>query len=83
MKLSVSSAVATFGAKAKDKLANPVASGQPEDHLRAPFEHFLGDLAELSNLPRAKVVAVGESSLSDLKARPDYAVTVHHAFAGR
>ena len=43
---------------------------------------MLADLAELSNLPRAKVVAVGEPSVSDLKARPDYAVTVHDALVG-
>ena len=82
MKPSVSTVIAAFGAKAKAKLANPGASGEPEDQLRAPFETLLADLAELSNIPRAKVAAVGESSLSDLKTRPDYAVTVHHALVG-
>src|SRR3989442_2454282 len=80
--LSIGSAIATFGAKAKSKLANPGVTGEPEDQLRAPFEQLLADLAELSNVPRTKVVAVGESSLSDLKTRPDYAVTVHNALAG-
>jgi len=79
---SLSSAISTFGAKARDKLANPVVSGQPEDQLRAPFEQLLGDLAELVNLPRTAVTAVGESSLADLKTRPDYAVTVHKALVG-
>ncbi len=44
MALTLKSAIATFGAKAKEKLSNPAATGQPEDQLRAPFEHLLADL---------------------------------------
>src|SRR5438067_2173597 len=76
MALTSASAVAAFGAKAKDKLKNPSATGSPEDQLRAPFEQLLSDFAELAGLRRSDVVAVGESSLGDLKTRPDYAVTV-------
>jgi len=82
MILTVQSAVAAFGAKAKAKLANPGAQGEPEDQLRAPFEQLLTDLAELSSFPKTAVAAVGESSVSDLKTRPDYAVTVHKALVG-
>ena len=82
MKLTFDSAIAAFGTTAKQKLANLAASGAPEDQLRAPFERLLGDLAELAGLPRAKVIAVGESSLSDLKTRPDYAITVQGALVG-
>jgi hypothetical protein len=82
MKPTVSSAISAFGAKAKEKLTNPVATGQPEDQLRAPFEQLLSDLAKLCNIPKAKVTAVGESSLSDLKTRPDYSITVHGALVG-
>jgi hypothetical protein len=82
MKPTVSSAIAAFGTRAKEKLSNPAASGQPEDQLRAPFEQLLGDLSELSDLGKAAVSAVGESSVSDLKTRPDYAVTVHNALVG-
>ncbi len=77
-----SPAIAAFGAAAKQKLSNIAANGEPEDQLRAPFEQLLGDMAELANIPRAKVTAVGESSLSELKTRPDYAITVHHALVG-
>jgi hypothetical protein len=77
-----SSAIAAFGAKAKEKLSNPGATGQPEDQLRAPFEGLLGDLAEIVHLPRSVVVAVGESSVGDLKTRPDYAITVRNALVG-
>jgi hypothetical protein len=82
MTLTLNSAVSVYGAKAKSKLANPVATGQPEEQLRAPFEQLLSDLAELSHKPSGTVIAVGESSVSDLKTRPDYAVTVHGALVG-
>jgi hypothetical protein len=82
MRLTLNLAIATFGAEAKEKLSNPAATGQPEDQLRAPFEHLLADLAELSRLPKSAVVAVGESSISDLKTRPDYAITVRNALVG-
>jgi hypothetical protein len=76
------SAISAFGTKAKQKLASPTATGEPEEQLRAPFEALLLDLAEIANFPKLAVVAVGESSVSDLKTRPDYAVTVHKALVG-
>lgn len=81
-KLSVSSAITDFGTKAKAKLANPSATGQPEDQLRAPFEQLLADFAALSRLQSSDVTAVGESSLAELKTRPDYAITVRGALVG-
>jgi hypothetical protein len=80
--LTLRDAVARFGATAKAKLTNVAASGEPEDQLRGPLEQLLGDLAELCRFRREAVVAVGESSLSDLKTRPDYAVSVLNALAG-
>jgi hypothetical protein len=82
MKATIQSAIGTFGARAKEKLSNPGATGQPEDQLRAPFEQLLVDLAELSSVPKSAVAAVGESSVSNLKTRPDYAVTVDNALVG-
>lgn len=82
MKLTIQSAISRYGAAAKRKLANIAAAGEPEDQLRAPFELLLTDMAELASIPRDKVVAVGESSLSELKTRPDYAITVHNALVG-
>lgn len=75
-------AVAEFGVRAKGKLSNPGASGQPEDQLRSPFEALLADMAEIASLPRSAVKAVGESSVASLKTRPDYAVTVRDALIG-
>ena len=78
----LSQAVATFGKSAALKLSNPSAKGAPEDQLRAPFEALLMEIAEIAKFKKDAVVAVGESSLSELKARPDYAVTVQGALAG-
>jgi len=82
MKSTLASAIASFGALAKEKLSNPTVSGQPEDQLRAPFEDLLGNLAELVNLKKSTVVAVGEVSDGQLKTRPDYAVTVRGSLVG-
>src|ERR1035437_798391 len=78
--LTVESAISSFGAAAAAKLSNPGAGGNPEDQFRAPFEQLLLDMAMLS--AHQKVVAVGESSLGNLRLRPDYAVTVGHSLAG-
>ncbi|MHB1937652.1 MAG: type ISP restriction/modification enzyme [Acidobacteriaceae bacterium] len=82
MKPTIEAAIAEFGAAAKSKLSNPAATGQPEDQLRAPFEQLLKAVAEISGFQSAHVDAVGELSLSDLKTRPDYAVTVQKALVG-
>ena len=75
-------AVSAFGAQARAKLAHPAATGEPEDQIRAPFETLLAAMAELCGLQRSAVVAVGESSLAELKTRPDYAVSVRNALVG-
>jgi hypothetical protein len=80
--LTLRMAIATFGSEAKAKLANVAATGEPEDQLRASLEHLIVDLAELWGLPRAADAAMGESSLADLKTRPDYAITVQDALIG-
>ena len=82
MRVSLQEAVSAFGREAKSKLSNPVASGAPEDQLRAPLEALIPDLAELAGLQRGTVVMVGETSLADIKTRPDYAVTRGGALSG-
>lgn len=82
MSITLRAAIAAFGTAAKAKLANIAAVGEPEDQLRAPLELLVLDLAELCGLPRGVVTMVGESMLSELKTRPDYAVTVHHVLVG-
>jgi len=74
--------VSKFGASASEKLLNPAATGAPEDQLRAPFETLLSDMATLAGLPLGSVIAVGESSLADIKTRPDYAISVNNVLTG-
>ena len=75
-------AIARFGVAARAKLANPGAVGEPEDQLRAPLERLFEDLAELCGFPRGRLAAVGETSLSSLKVRPDYAITLQNVLVG-
>jgi len=79
---AIREAVSAFGASVKSKLANPSATGQPEDQLRAPLEKLIHSLAEAAGLAMGDVVMVGESAQADLKTRPDYAVTRGKALIG-
>ncbi len=78
----VAAAVSAFGADAKSKLTSPAISGAPEDQLRGPLETLIQDLAEAGGFPANAVHLVGETSLADLKTRPDFAVTVNKALVG-
>lgn len=75
-------AVSRFGAALKAKLSGKAISGAPEDQLRAPLESLLQDLVAVLNFSVADVVAIGESTLAELKTRPDYAVTRQNALVG-
>lgn len=78
----LNTAISRFGSEAKSKLTNPSATGEPEDQLRAPLEHLFADLAELCGFKRDLITAIGESSLSSLKTRPDYAITLRNVLVG-
>ena len=80
--MTLQEAISRFGLEARSKLSNPGASGEPEDQLRAPLEALIENLAELVGLPPGTIVAVGETSLADLKTRPDYAITLGNALIG-
>jgi hypothetical protein len=80
--LTLADAVSKFGKAAKAKLTSPTASGEPEDQLRAPFEQLLADVAAVLKIKVGDVVAVGESTIAEIRTRPDYAVTVRNALAG-
>ena len=74
-------AIIRCGADAQAKLADPGATGEPEDQLRARLETLFADLAALCGI-KQKLVAVGESSLARLKTRPDYAITLGNLLVG-
>jgi hypothetical protein len=79
---TVAEAVSAYGASAKAKLANVAIAGAPEDQLRGPLEELVKDLAEIGGFPAKAVHLVGETSLADIKTRPDFAVTVNNALMG-
>jgi hypothetical protein len=80
--LSLTSAVARFGRTAARKLTEIAVRGEPEDQLRAPLERLVSDLVELSRRRRGHLTMVGETSLADLRTRPDYAVSYAHTLVG-
>ncbi len=79
---ALADAVSAFGKAATARLSSAAASGEPEDQLRGPFENLVQQLAPLCGLKSTAVVTIGESSVADLKTRPDYAVTVGGALVG-
>jgi hypothetical protein len=81
-KVTFAGVVSAFGAEAKAKLDNPAISGAPEDQLRAPLERLFHELATLDSLAPAGLSLVGETTLSQMQTRPDYAVIVNNALVG-
>lgn len=79
---TVANAVSAYGASVKPKLTNIAIGGAPEDQLRGALEILLHDLAEIGGLPAGAINLVGETTLTDLKTRPDFAVTVSKALVG-
>ena len=79
---SVADAVSRFGASLKQKLSGQGAVGAPEDQIRAPLEALIADIAQILLFKPGDVVAVGESTLTALQTRPDYAVKVSNALVG-
>jgi hypothetical protein len=75
-------AISVYGASVTAKLASIAITGAPEDQLRGPVDLLLRDLAEIGGLPADTVHLVGETTLTDLKTRPDFAVTVSNALVG-
>ncbi|MGJ5204038.1 type ISP restriction/modification enzyme [Bradyrhizobium sp. HKCCYLR20261] len=79
---TIEHAVSDFGSSARAKLKNPAVAGAPEDQLRAPLESFLHDMAAICGFPSTSLSLVGETTLSHLQTRPDYAVTIGKALVG-
>jgi type ISP restriction-modification system protein/N-6 DNA methylase len=79
---TIEGAISVYGASVKPKLSNIAIGGAPEDQLRGPLDALFRDLAEIAGLPIGSVHLVGETTLADLKTRPDFAVTVSNALVG-
>lgn len=76
------SIISNYGAEAKAKLSSPAITGAPEDQIRAPIEALFKALSMAAGMQQGWVTLVGESTLSSLGTRPDYAVTVQKALTG-
>jgi hypothetical protein len=74
--LTLADAISGFGEAARAKLSNPASSGQPEDQLRNPLEQLFKDMTAVLGLAPGSVILVGETSLAELKTRPDFSVSV-------
>ncbi|HVT54424.1 MAG TPA: hypothetical protein VHD34_00055 [Xanthobacteraceae bacterium] len=79
---TLAGAISEFGASTKQKLANAAIEGAPEDQLRGPLEKLIHNLADVAGLPANSVHLVGETTLRDVKTRPDFAATVSKALVG-
>src|SRR5271163_2367337 len=74
-------AVSRFGATLKPKFSGIGVSGSPEDQLRGPLDQLVQDVVPALGWA-ANVVLVGESSVQELKTRPDFAVTKQNLLVG-
>lgn len=79
---SLDDAISAFGAAAKATLDNPAIAGEPEDQLRTPLVALVKAIATLTGLAAHNTELVGETKLSDLMIRPDFAVTRKGALIG-
>lgn len=75
MPQTLDDAIARSGEEVRAKLNDPVATGEPEDQLRAPLERLVGDIDRLLGGAAKDVNTIGEVRLPELMTRPDYAVT--------
>lgn len=80
--LTLETAITDFATSATNKLTSVAVHGEPEDQLRAPLEKLVADLATLCNRQRKHLILIGETSLADLKTRPDYAVSYARLLVG-
>lgn len=80
--VTLGDAISRFAAETTKKLSALSARGEPEDQIRAPLTTLVDDLADICRVGRRNVVTIGESSIADLKTRPDFAVQRHGALVG-
>lgn len=77
----LSAALSRFGATLKPKFSGIGASGSPEDQLRGPLDQLVQDIVAALGWA-TNVVLIGESSVQELKTRPDFAVTKQNLLVG-
>ena len=76
--VSLYDALRNFADSVKEK-SGQFVPGEPEDQLRAPFEHFMNEAAAAWGL---HIVCTGEAPLPDRLGRPDFAIHQNRLLAG-
>ncbi len=72
----VAGIVSRFGAETKQRLAGV---GEPEEALRTPIDHLMTAIGDLIG---KQTILDGETHLSEISSRPDFAVRVKGAVVG-
>ncbi len=72
--LTLSGAISKFGDSVLKKLKSPSVSGEPEEQLRTPLDILIREFVELLGHPRESVDVIGETKITELKTRPDFAI---------
>ncbi len=80
--LDLKKAIAEFGADAKAKLANPGATGEPEDQLRPRWKGFSHISRSFAASNESGSRRSANRPLAALKTRPDYAITLRNVLVG-
>lgn len=80
MSNAFATAVSSLGIALKQKLQQPVVTGDPEEQLRTPLDGFLRDAAEA--LGFVKMNIIGEVKMAEVSSRPDFAVTIGDVLTG-
>ncbi|EPR77506.1 Adenine specific DNA methyltransferase [Leifsonia rubra CMS 76R] len=73
---TVAALVSQFGSETKERLAGV---GEPEEALRVPIDHLISAIGHAIG---KKTILDGETHLSEISSRPDFAVRVHGAVVG-
>jgi hypothetical protein len=75
-------AISAYGNALKSKFSGVAITGAPEEQLRTPLDTLMRQLASLCGFAPGVVQLIGETTISDIKTRPDFAVTAHKALVG-
>ena len=78
---TVADAVSAYGASAKAKLARSRSPARRKINCAGRSKRWSG-ISPIGGLPAGTVDLVGETTLADIKTRPDFAVTVSKALVG-
>ena len=80
--MELGEAVSRYGEFVARRMGGTAISGEPEDQLRAPLEGLVEDVAVLAGRDPSSLSIAGETSLAELRTRPDFAVSYQGTLVG-